>query len=424
MLTGSCEAVLSILGLISVKNDDSALSCVDAHLLSGRVQRQFRMGLVVNPLAGIGGPAAHKGSDDAVIRAQAREGQLPLTAAQRGRVFLENLRVPADCDLVIITVAGAMGAHLLRSANRAELIAYQPAAETSGADTQQVVRELVERRLDLLVFVGGDGTARDVCRALPPLQPALGVPAGVKMHSGVYAINPVAAAEWVSSLLAGELVNLSPREVRDIDEEAFRRGVVRSHFFGEMLTPVVGHFVQHVKQGGLEVEELVLLDIAEHLRADFTEDTLVIMGPGSTTWTIQKNWGLDGTLLGVDLLRGGVLLARDVDANTLEHYLAQHVGPVVLIVTVIGGQGHIIGRGNQQLTPDILRRIGRDHLRIVATKTKLKTLAGRPLVMDSGDPDLDRSWQGYIPVITGYQDTVLYPLGFFANAQEEQFDGK
>jgi predicted polyphosphate/ATP-dependent NAD kinase len=376
--------------------------------------RQFRLGLVVNPLAGVGGPAAHKGSDHADIQARARRGELPLTAPGRARSFLQQLVVPDGCALTLITVPGPMGADLVEGLPfQLELANYTPAAETTAQDTREGVSAILARRPDLLVFVGGDGTARDVCQVVDDRQPVLGVPAGVKMHSGVYAINPTMAAELVSQLLAGGLVNLEMREVRDIDEEAFRQGQVKSRYFGEMRVPEAGRFVQHVKQGGLEVEALVLLDIAEHLSREVTPDTLVILGPGSTTLTLMNNWGLEGTLLGVDLLLGMNLLVRDVDAPTLEQHLSEHTGSVLGVVTAIGGQGHVIGRGNQQLTPTVLRLIGRDRLRIVATKTKLKTLSGRPLLMDSGDAILDREWAGYIPVITGYEDVVLYPLGVY-----------
>lgn len=383
--------------------------------------RHFRLGLVVNPYAGVGGPAANKGSDDLRIQTMARAGELPLTAATRARAFLTALQVPQDCEFTLVTVPGPMGGDLVADLElTVELTGFRPAEQTTALDTQNATLALAARKVDLLVFVGGDGTARDVCRVVPPTQPALGVPAGVKMHSGVYAINPQMAAELVSLLLRGELVNLARREVRDIDEEAFRQGIVKSRHFGEMLAPEEGRFVQHVKQGGLEVEELVLLDIAEQVSEELTEDTLLIVGPGSTTLQVLRNWKLDGgTLLGVDLVCGGVMLAQDVDSNTLVTYLNDHKGPVMLMVTAIGGQGHIIGRGNQQLTPEILRRIGRDNLRVIATKTKLKTLEGRPLCMDSGDAQLDNEWQGYIPVITGYADSVLYPLGFFPEAGEQ-----
>lgn len=383
--------------------------------------RHFRLGLMVNPYAGVGGPAANKGSDDLRIQAMARAGELPLTSATRARAFLTALRVPEDCEFTLVTVPGPMGGDLAADLGlTVELTGFRPAEQTTALDTQNATLALTARKVDLLVFVGGDGTARDVCTVIPPHQPVLGVPAGVKMHSGVYAINPQMAAELVSLLLRGELVNLAQREVRDIDEDAFRRGVVKSRHFGDMLTPEEGRFVQHVKQGGLEVEELVLLDIAEQVMEELTEDTLLIVGPGSTTLQVLRNWNFSGgTLLGVDVIRGAVMLAQDVDSKTLAAHLRDHLGPVMLMVTAIGGQGHIIGRGNQQLTPEILRRIGRDNLRIIATKTKLKTLQGRPLCMDSGDAELDNEWQGYIPVVTGYADTVLYPLGFFPESGEQ-----
>lgn len=384
--------------------------------------RQFRLGLLINPYAGVGGPAANKGSDDERIQMMARAGELPLTAAVRAQSFFDHLVVPEDCALTVVTVPGPMGEAALANGRwMVELTGFCPAEHTTALDTQNATQALSSRRLDLLVFVGGDGTARDVCSVVPSHQPVLGVPAGVKMHSGVYAINPQAAAALVSLLLRGELVNLTSNEVRDIDEEAFRQGKVKSRHFGEMLTPEEGRFVQHVKQGGLEVEELVLLDIAAHLAEELTDDTLLIVGPGSTTFHILENWRLEGTLLGVDVLLGKTLLARDVDSTALDGYLSDHRGPMRLMVTAIGGQGHIIGRGNQQLTPAILRRIGRDNLRVVATKTKLRNLAGRPLVMDSGDAELDSAWQGYIPVITGFADTMLYPLGVFT-ANEERAD--
>ncbi|MCR6649987.1 MAG: ATP-NAD kinase family protein [Cellvibrionaceae bacterium] len=355
------------------------------------------------------------------IQAMARAGELPLTAATRAQAFLQHLKVPADCALTVVTVPGPMGGDVAAHAGLAvELTGFQPAEQTTAADTQIAAQALVARRVDLLIFVGGDGTARDVCRVIPPHQAVLGVPAGVKMHSGVYAINPQAAGELVSLLLGGALVNLGSREVRDIDEEAFRLGQVKSRHFGDMLTPEEGRFVQHVKQGGLEVEELVLLDIAAQVREELTEDTLLIAGPGSTTLEVLRNWGVKGTLLGVDILIGTEQVARDVDATTLLTHLRDHRGPVILMVTAIGGQGHIIGRGNQQLTPEVLRGVGRDNLRVIATKTKLKTLEGRPLCMDSGDAQLDRDWQGYIPVITGYADTVLYPLGLFALSEKRR----
>lgn len=380
-------------------------------------QHSFRLGLVVNPYAGVGGPAAYKGSDADTIAQAAFSGRLPLTSPKRAQTFLCALleSAPPARELTVVTVPGLMGADVCADAAlRWELVDYCPAqTQTSREDTKAAVAAIVAAGVDLLIFVGGDGTARDVCSVIGTSQVALGVPAGVKMHSGVYAVNPQMAAVIVSDLMAANLVNVAVQEVRDIDEQAFQEGVVKSRFYGEMLVPEEGRFIQQVKQGGFEVEDLVLLDIAEHLTHHAQPETLFILGPGSTTYNIQKNWGISGTLLGVDVVLDGRLLAADADSQVIAECLAAHEGPTLLVVTAIGGQGHVIGRGNQQITAPLLKQLGRDNLRVVATRTKLKSLHQRPLVIDSGDPELDRQWQGYVPVITGFDDLVFYPLGYF-----------
>lgn len=380
-------------------------------MLAAGQQQHLRLGLIINPFAGVGGPVAQKGSDNQAIQSAAAQGNLPLTAPSRAKTFLQAL-TSLDSRLEIVTVAGAMGQQTVEGIFPYHLIDYVPAEPSSYRDTEQAALEIRAAGVDLLVFVGGDGTARDVCRAVGASQLALGVPAGVKMHSGVYAINPQAAAEVVKQLLSGHLVSIAEQEVRDIDEDAFRRGLVKSRYFGSMRVPDELHYVQQVKQGGQEVEELVLADIAADIAESLDEETLTIFGPGSTTATILQNLEWPSTLLGVDIFVGGQLLKADAAAADIEGAVAAHSGPVSLYVTAIGGQGHILGRGNQQLTAALLRRIGRENLQVIATKTKLENLQGRPLLMDSGDAELDREWSGYIPVLTGYHDRVVYRLGY------------
>lgn len=385
------------------------------------MNKVFRLGLVVNPFAGIGGPAGFKGSDDPAIQARALSGELAMAAAARAQTFWQTLipQIPAQLALTVVTVPGPMGAEVLQEAFAAaqdqtlqiELADYRPGHPSNADDTRRAARAIVARQVDLLVFVGGDGTARDLCAELGESQPVLGVPAGVKMHSAVYAINPQSAAQVVVQLMAGELINLLSREVRDIDEQAFRRGIVKSRPYGFMSVPEADNLVQQVKQGGRVPEELVLMDIADHLQESLQPNTLIIMGPGSTTWHISQRWGLQTTLLGVDVICDGQLVHADLAADKLLQCVADHSGPVVLIITAIGGQGHILGRGNQQLSPPLLKQLGRSALQVVATRSKLASLKGRPLVMDSGDVALDRDWQGYIPVLCGYHDQLLYPLG-------------
>ena len=172
--------------------------------------------------------------------------------------------------------------------------------------------------------------------------------------------------------------------------------------------------MQQVKDGGREVEALVVDEIADTLMEEMEDDTLYLVGPGSTTAGLMAAMGLDNTLLGVDLVRNGQLLARDVSAGQIEQAVVGFNGPVSIIITPIGGQGMLLGRGNQQLTPAIIRRAGRENLIVVATKTKITELAGRPLMVDSNDPQLDRELAGYVPVLTGYRDRILYPIGYGA----------
>jgi predicted polyphosphate/ATP-dependent NAD kinase len=241
-------------------------------------------------------------------------------------------------------------------------------------------------------------------------QPVLGIPAGVKIHSGVYAISPRAAGELARRLVEGGLVRLASGEVRDLDEAALREGRVAARWYGELTVPEEGHFMQHVKQGGVESEELVLVDLADWLAGTWEEGVRYVFGPGSTLHGLAANLGLETTLLGVDVIENGAVLARDVTEAQLFELVAEH--PARLLVTAIGGQGHIIGRGNQQISPRVLRAIGLDQLRVVATKRKLGTLEGRPLLVDSGDPDLDAAFPDAVRVWAGYKEELLYPLGW------------
>lgn len=373
----------------------------------------FRLGLIVNPMAGIGGSVALKGSDGTGIVAEARKRGAELRAPERAiralRVIYEGIE---PSKVVLTTYPGPMGEDLARQCGYSpEVIGEINPELTTAEDTESAATEMSTMGLDMILFVGGDGTARNICNSVPDNQPVLGIPAGVKMHSGVYAITPEMAGELVCKLVRGELVDIRPQEVRDIDEESFRQGKVQARFYGELLVPEEGQFMQHVKSGGREVEALVLEDIAATLIEEMEDDCLYIVGPGSTTKGLMDELGLENTLLGVDLIKNGELLALDVTAAEIENAISTHNGAAKIVITPIGGQGHLLGRGNQQLTPAVIRQVGKDNLIIIATKTKITELNGRPLLVDSNDPQLDRALSGYIPVITGYRDQVLYPIG-------------
>lgn len=377
------------------------------YAVEGIVASLFRLGLIINPVAGVGGAVALKGSDGVVEQALAL-GAVP-QAQNKTALALEQL-LPLKDQLQILTVAGAMGADLLASLGFHFQICYTPgSAQTTAEDTEQAATAIAEQGVDLLLFAGGDGTARNICAAVGERATVLGVPAGCKIHSGVYAISPSAAGKVIAQLVKGELVTLTEAAVMDIDETAFRQGIVRAKRFGEMRIPAELRYIQSVKNGGKESEELVLDDLAAYIASTMDDDVRYVMGSGSTVAAVMKELDLPNTLLGVDVVENGKLIASDVTATELLALVQDY--PSKLVITLIGGQGHVFGRGNQQLSPAVIRTVGRANICLVATKTKLQQLEGRPLLADTGDASLDQQLQGLIPVLVGYNDYVMYRLG-------------
>ena len=368
----------------------------------------FRLGLVINPWAGVGGSVGLKGSDGVAAQALAL-GAIP-QAQQRTAYALAEL-VPLQAKLQILTVAGDMGETLARSLGfEVKVIAAAAQQPSTAADTEQAAQALVEAGIDLLLFAGGDGTARNICSSVGDRTTVLGIPAGCKIHSGVYAITPAAAGKVVAQMVRGELVTVQEAQVMDIDETAFRQGTVRAKRYGDMQIPSELRYVQSVKMAGKESEELVLDDLAAFVCAQMDDDIRYVMGSGSTVAAIMQELALPNTLLGVDVVEQGELLASDVTADQLLTLIKP--GATKLIITLIGGQGHIFGRGNQQLSPAVIRAIGRDNIMLVATKNKLQQLQGRPLISDTGDANLDQQLSGMIKVLVGYNDYVMYRIGF------------
>ncbi|MFC0116964.1 ATP-NAD kinase family protein [Pseudoalteromonas xiamenensis] len=369
---------------------------------------QFKLGLIVNPVAGLGGSVALKGSDGADTAAKALSlGAEPLSNKRTAMALTQLL--PYQSQITIYTASGEMGERIAKELGFKTEVIYQAPATTTPEDTEAAAQVLKSQSVDLILFAGGDGTARNICAVVEDSIAVLGVPAGCKIHSGVYAITPKAAGRVVEMLIKGELVTLSEADVMDIDEAAFREGTVRAKRYGEMQVPCELRYVQSVKNGGKESDELVLSDIAAWVISQMESDEQYIMGSGSTVAAIMEELGLDNTLLGVDLIQDQQLIGQDMTAQQLLSAI-EHT-PTKLVITLIGGQGHIFGRGNQQLSPTLIRSIGKENIILVATKTKLKALNGRPLIADTGDAELDEQLSGYLKVITGYNDYVMYAVG-------------
>lgn len=376
----------------------------------------FRLGLIINPCAGLGGSVGLKGSDGDVVRAEAIAlGAEPRAMSRMARALsvFENFRE----QLTVFCFAGDMGGTTANILNFKTIIIGAAQNEpTRPEDTCAAVDALLNVGVDLILFAGGDGTARLIADKVSTKQPVLGVPSGVKMHSGVYAISPEAAGEIVKQLLTGVLVNIAERDVKDIDEDAFRHGQVRARFYGTLWVPEDSLYLQQVKNAGTGRDELAQLDVASELIEQLDPETLYIVGPGSTTHVFMQQLGLEGTLLGVDVLLNGEIVARDLSAKNLlthilNHQIAHESKAIKIIVTAIGGQGHILGRGNQQLTPDIIKAVGKENIIVIAARGKIQALQGRPLLVDTNDPELDSIFCGYHPVITGYRETIMYPIG-------------
>jgi len=372
------------------------------------------LGLIINPLAGIGGRVGLKGSDGADIVKEAFSRGAQCQSVIRTRLALEVLS-EIKHKVKIITCPRTMGEYLVKELGfQYEVLTSisnkSMIEETSAKDTCAAAKQLLSKRVDIILFAGGDGTARDICSIVSDEIPVLGIPAGVKIHSAVYAVTPKAAGEVIAQLANGKLIDVKAHDVRDIDEDAFRNNIVRAKLYGEMRVPQAGQFIQSVKQGGVEVEELVLEDIAADIVQGMEDDILYFIGSGKTTLAIMDELNLENTLLGIDAVLNHQLLKNDVSETDILSYLDEYSCRAV--ISIIGGQGHIIGRGNQQFSPDVLRTLGKENIRVISTKAKISALEGRPLIVDSGDNELDDAFNGTIEVTTGYQDQIIYPVGF------------
>ncbi len=371
-----------------------------------------RLGLLVNPIAGMGGRVGLKGTDDVVERAVAL-GAEP-TANVRAREMLCELdelltTTSHPIDVEWLTCSGAMGADSLSSAGFEDFtILHEPGEATSADDTRRAVRRFVDAGAELILFCGGDGTARDVCSITRDTTPVLGVPAGVKMYSGVFGVTPARTAQILFDHLVGDL-ELAEVEVLDIDEERYRRGEWAVRLYATARTPFEPSLTQTAKALITGVSEReVCEDIADEVieRIEAGPETLVLLGAGSTVESVGRRLGIDKTLLGVDAVVGRRRIGVDLNEQQLLRLLDAH-RRCVLVLSPIGAQGFVLGRGNQQLSSEVVRRIGPDNVIVIATPAKLRRTP--VLRFDTGDRALDAAFarSGYLQVVTGYHSSRL-----------------
>jgi predicted polyphosphate/ATP-dependent NAD kinase len=367
-----------------------------------------RLGLIVNPVAGIGGRVGLKGSDGAEIQGMAFElGAVP-EALQRAIQALERLE-PGKDELEVVTYPGEMGEDAARACGfEPTVIGCIKPGETTPKDTIRAAREMLRLKVNLLLFAGGDGTARDIYNAVGEGMPVLGIPAGVKIHSAVFATSPRSAGDVAALYLQGRVSSLREAEVMDIDEEAFRQGVVSARLYAYLKIPFERRLVQSAKMPSSPGEQAAQQAIAHDVVSRMEKSLLYIIGPGTTTRAIASRLGLSKTLIGVDVVAGGELVAADVNESRLLELLEGRKAKI--IVTPIGGQGYIFGRGNQQISPQVIRCVGKENVIVVGTPGKIHSLRGRPLRVDTGDRGVDEMLRGYIMVLTGYNERIVYKV--------------
>lgn len=369
------------------------------------------IGLVVNPVAGIGGPAGLVGSDGCEVQRQARE---------RGSVERSNDRAVAALQVIaetnseaqILTVAGGMGEHAVRRAGLAAVLVPSSAGtslagDTAARDTIEAAKDLAAAGATLVLFAGGDGTARDVASGLPTGTPALGIPAGVKMYSAVFGVSPRAAGAVASQWLRQRLPVVD-REVMDVDETALRSARVEPRLFGFLPVPYVSGRTQARKTGSSADDVGAVRDAALGAIEQFRPGVRYLLGPGGTLSEVARLLGVPKTPLGVDVLLDGKIVIRDASERDLLEEVAR--GPSKAVVTIIGGQGFLLGRGNQQLSARVVGAMGDDPLIVVASQQKLIDLGGRPLLVDTGNPTLDAALSIFVRVITSRTVVSIYPV--------------
>ena len=356
----------------------------------------------------MGGRVGLKGTDGLEVLEKAKKLGAKPQSHQRTEEALEKLK-PIKEEIKIITCADDMGERVvIRCGFSPEVIGVGRASATTASDTQKASRAMRDMGVNLLLFAGGDGTARDVYNSIRDTQVVLGIPAGVKVHSAVFACNPATAGELAALFLQGKAKKVREVEVMDIDENDYRKGILSARLYGYLKIPFKRSYVQNLKAGSSGDEKYYQEAIAHEIIENMSSEYVYIIGPGTTTRAVMEKLSLESSLLGVDLVYKRKLIRKDVSEKELLEGIKGKKAK--LIITPIGGQGYLLGRGNQQVSPEVIKKVGKENIIIISTQQKINSLFGRPLLVDTGDATSDRLLSDYFRVITGYRESVIYKV--------------
>ena len=364
-----------------------------------------KIGLIVNPIAGMGGSVGLKGTDGDIYKKALKLGAKPV-APKRVSQFLSNLKNKED--LFLFVAPGKMGENYVKKKGFTYEVIGEIKKKTTAEDTKRISNQMIEKSIEILVFCGGDGTARDIYDAIGIEKPVVAIPSGVKMFSSVFALNPRAGAEIIDKFLK-ETIETLDKEILDINEESYQHGILDSRLYGYLKVPKVQNLIQAGKDSSNvgRTAEVNKYEIAQHIIENMQNDTLYLLGPGTTIKTIADHLKIPKTLLGIDAIYNNELVGKDLNEKGILQLLDEFK-KAEIILTPIGGQGFILGRGNKQITPKILKIIGKKNLKIIATEEKMKGL--KCLRVDTGDIEVDKIFTGLTKVIVRYKQELVVEI--------------
>lgn len=365
-----------------------------------------KIGLIINPIAGMGGRVGLKGTDGEEILKRALILGAKKEAPDKAKKALKYIKENID-GMKILTYPGDMGQNECNDLGiKHEVIGEIYDETTTSEDTEEAAKRMIENNVDLILFAGGDGTARNIFNVIGDRIPVIGIPAGVKIHSAVFATNPLNAGRIVEAFFKNPDIELKESEVMDIDEDEFRKGLVVAKLYGYMKVPYQRVYVQSLKSGGIYSDEISLEGIADYVIENMEKDCFYLIGSGTTTRKILERLKLPSTLLGIDIVKDRKLILND--ANEKDILRITEGSRFKIVVSPIGGQGYIFGRGNQQFSPAVINACRKDNIIVISTPSKIASLKSKPLLVDTGDDETDEMLKGYYRVIVGYDEIYVY----------------
>lgn len=376
----------------------------------------IKIGIIINPIAGMGGKVGLKGTDGSLVLEEAiKRGATPISPGKSIQFFNSLKLCPSLNQIRFYVPPGDMGENSIKvSGIQYTLVDYKLDNQTSANDTTNIAKIMITIPVDVILFFGGDGTARDVYRGVKSEVPILGIPSGVKIHSGIFTKTIYAGTDLICELSLLESIECVSREIIDLDEISFRKDKIVTKIYGIASVPF--------SQGNLQVSKSIsnsgsesdnIDGIMNTYKEQIRSDVIYILGSGSTLKVFSKIFGIEKnkTVLGIDIVKNNQIIKKDANEEEILNIINKNEkNSMKLILTPIGGQGFLLGRGNLQLSPKVVRKVGLNNIDIISTRNKLNSLARSVLYVDTGDNDLDESFKKFWKVLIDYNEYKMIKI--------------